>query len=59
MLDTKVLKKLANIHVLIVEDDEMTAHVIHQSLNFHCKKVDVANNGMEGFEMYEKIGLML
>lgn len=54
MLDTKVLKKLANIHVLIVEDDEMTAHVIHQSLNFHCKKVDVANNGMEGFEMYEK-----
>ncbi|WP_404319753.1 response regulator transcription factor [Malaciobacter canalis] len=54
MVDSKVLNKLSNIHVLIVEDDEMTAHVIHQSLNFYCKKVDIANNGIEGFELYEK-----
>lgn len=53
MIDTKVLKKLSNIHVLIVEDDEMTAHVIKQSLVFHCKKVDIAYNGIEGFEIYE------
>ncbi|AXH14125.1 response regulator transcription factor [Malaciobacter mytili] len=53
MIDAKVLRKLSNIHVLIVEDDEMTAYVIKQSLSFHCKKVDIANNGIEGFEMYE------
>lgn len=54
MIDLKVLKKLSQIHVLIVEDDEMTAFALRQSLGMHCKRVDVANDGIEGFEMFEK-----
>lgn len=53
MIDLKVLKKLSQIHVLIVEDDEMTAFALRQSLGVHCKRVDVANDGIEGFEMFE------
>lgn len=54
MLDINILKKLANIYVLIVEDDEMTSYALKQSLIMHCRRVDVANNGMSGFEMFEK-----
>jgi len=53
MIDLKVLKKLSQIHVLIVEDDEMTAFALRQSLGMHCKRVDVAKDGIEGFEMFE------
>lgn len=54
MVDVKVLKKLAKIHVLIVEDDEMTAFALKQSLSMHCARIDVAKDGLEGFEMFEK-----
>ncbi|NCD11689.1 MAG: response regulator transcription factor [Epsilonproteobacteria bacterium] len=54
MLDINILKKLATIYVLIVEDDEMTSYALKQSLIMHCRRVDVANNGMSGFEMFEK-----
>ncbi len=53
MLDLSILKKLSNLNVLIVEDDEMTSYALKQSLILHCHHVDVANNGMLGFEMFE------
>ena len=53
MIDVKVLKKLSQIHVLVVEDDKMTAFALRQSLAMHCKRVDVAKDGIEGFEMFE------
>lgn len=54
MIDIKVLKKLSQIHVLVVEDDEMTAFALRQSLSMHCKRVDVAKDGIEGFEIFEE-----
>ncbi len=54
MIDLKVLKKLSQIHVLIVEDDEATSFALRQALGLHCKRVDVAKNGIEGFEMFEQ-----
>ncbi len=54
MLDIKILKKLSTIHVLIVEDDEITAHALQQSLVLYCQCVEVANNGMLGFEIFER-----
>jgi len=53
MLDIKVLKKLSTIYALIVEDDEMTAHALKQSLVMYCQRVEVAGNGMQGFEIFE------
>lgn len=53
MVDLKVLKKLAKIDVLIVEDDEMAANALKQSLSLYCAKVYVANDGLNGFEIYE------
>lgn len=53
MPESKVLNKLSKIHVLIVEDDEMTANGIKQSLSLYCKRVDIANNGISGFEKFE------
>lgn len=54
MLDLRILKKLANLNVLIVEDDEMTSYALKQSLILHCHHVDVANHGIRGFEMFER-----
>ena len=54
MLDIQILKKLANIHVQIVEDDEVISYAIKQSLVKHCKRVEVAGDGLEGFEMFEQ-----
>lgn len=54
MIDISILKKLANIHVLIVEDDELTAYGLAQSLKKHCRQVDIAHNGIVGFELFEK-----
>lgn len=53
MIDMNVLKKLSDIHVLIVEDDELTRFGLKQSLEMYCKKVDVAGNGIEGYELFE------
>lgn len=53
MLDSKILNKLSNIKILIVEDNEMTAFSIKQSLSLYCKRVDIARNGMEGYEKFE------
>lgn len=54
MIDINILKKLSNIHVLIVEDDDVISFALRQSLGVHCKRVDVATDGIEGFEMFEK-----
>lgn len=54
MLDSKILNKLSNINVLIVEDDEMTAFGIKQSLSLYCKKIDIAQDGIVGFEKFER-----
>lgn len=54
MPDARVLKKLSNIRVLVVEDDEITSMAIAQSLNFCCKHVHVADNGIDGFEKFEQ-----
>lgn len=54
MIDIKVLKKLSDIHVLIVEDDELISFALKQSLAVHCKQVDLASDGIEGFEMFEE-----
>lgn len=54
MINIKVLKKLSNIHVLIVEDDKMTVHALKQSLLMYCRRVDVAFDGLKGLELFEK-----
>lgn len=54
MLDVNVLSKLANVSVLLVEDDENTRLAITQSLEFYCKKLVSAKDGLEGFECYFK-----
>lgn len=54
MIDIKLLKKLKNIKVLVVEDDELTAKMIEQSLSLYCKSVYLAYNGISGYELFEK-----
>ncbi|WP_249934679.1 response regulator [Campylobacter sp. RM15925] len=54
MIDTNILSKLKNISVLLVEDDENTRLAITQSLEFYCKKIQTAKDGMEGFNKYFK-----
>ncbi|HDZ5339878.1 TPA: response regulator transcription factor [Campylobacter fetus] len=54
MIDENILKKLKNISVLLVEDDENTRFAITQSLQFYCKKIDVASDGLEGFDKFFK-----
>ena len=53
LIDLKVLQKLARIKVLIVEDDELTAQAIEQSLKICCEKVYVAHNGLMGYQIFE------
>lgn len=52
MLDINILSKLKNISVLLVEDDENTKLAITQSLEFYCKKIVSAKDGLEGFNKY-------
>lgn len=54
MIDENVLKKLKNISVLLVEDDENTRVAIAQSLEFYCKSIKSAKDGLEGFNEYFK-----
>lgn len=54
MIELEVLNKLSQIHVLLVEDNEEAALLIKESLSFHCKQVDIAYDGMSGFESFEK-----
>lgn len=54
MIELKILEKLSQIHVLIVEDEELTAFAIKQSLVKHCRQVDIAKDGIEGFELFEQ-----
>lgn len=56
MIDESILTKLKNISVLLVEDDENTRIAIKQSLEFYCKNIKVAKDGLEGFEEYFKGG---
>ncbi|MDO5045392.1 response regulator transcription factor [Campylobacter sp.] len=52
MIDTNILSKLKNISVLLVEDDENTRVAITQSLEFYCKHIESAKDGLEGFNKY-------
>lgn len=53
LIDLKVLKKLSKIRILIVEDDELTAQAIEQSLKICCAKIYIANNGLTGYNIFE------
>ena len=54
MINENILKKLENISVLLVEDDENTRLAIAQSLQIYCKNIQTASDGMEGFEKFFK-----
>lgn len=54
MIDGKVLKKLKNIKVLVVEDDNIALLAIKQNLSLFCKEVLIASDGLEGFEKFEQ-----
>lgn len=54
MIDENILLKLKNISVLLVEDDEDTRVAITQSLEFYCKYIKSAKDGLEGFDEYFK-----
>ncbi|RXK04384.1 response regulator transcription factor [Halarcobacter ebronensis] len=54
MIDKSVLKKLSKIRVLIVEDDDITAYALKQSLEMYCKRVDTVYDGLSGFEYFKK-----
>jgi DNA-binding response OmpR family regulator len=41
-------------HVLIIEDDRVTALVISEYLSAHGYRTTVASNGQEGVEMFEE-----
>ena len=52
MLDINILQKLKNVRFLLVEDDESTSLVIKQSLEFYCKNIVCAKDGLKSFERY-------
>ncbi|PSM51789.1 two-component system response regulator [Campylobacter blaseri] len=52
MINENILNKLAQISVLLVEDDEDLRIAIEQSLKMYCKDVSVASNGLDGFDKY-------
>lgn len=54
MIDTKILKNLSHVHILIVEDDKMTSYALKQSLSMHSQYVQVASDGLEGIEIFER-----
>lgn len=54
MINENILKKLGNISVLLVEDDENTRLAIAQSLQIYCKNIQTAKGGIEGFEKFFK-----
>lgn len=54
MIDENILKKLSNISVLLVEDDENTRVALAQSLQIYCKFLKVAKDGLEGFDAFFK-----
>lgn len=54
MIDENILKKLSNISVLLVEDDENTRLAIAQSLQIYCKFIKVAKDGLQGFDTFFK-----
>lgn len=53
LVDLKVLQKLSRIKVLVVEDDELTAQAIRQSLMMCCEKVYIASDGLMGYSIFE------
>ena len=46
---------LSDTTVLYIEDDLSTQRLIKRILGKHCKEVFVANDGMEGLELYKNI----
>ncbi len=47
-------RKVLDVAVLYVEDDEDTRNGIAEFLNLYVSKVHVASNGQEGFDFYKK-----
>lgn len=41
--------------ILYIEDDLSTQKLIQKILTRHCKEVFVANDGVEGLELYQKV----
>jgi PAS domain S-box-containing protein len=47
--------KVWDISVLIVEDEKILRTIYHKLLKDSVRKLDFAENGMEGFDMYQKL----
>lgn len=45
--------RLQNLDILYVEDDELTRENTLEILNRKCRKVSVAKDGIEGYELYQ------
>lgn len=53
-MNRKILEKLKDVRVLVVEDDENLRHIVEDSLKLWCKEVYAAENGDIGLEMFNE-----
>lgn len=53
-MNIQTLALLKNISCLLVEDDKIAAIAIEQGLKPYCKKIAIANDGEEGFQLYKQ-----
>lgn len=53
-MNKKILEKLKDIRVLVVEDDENLRQIIEDSLKLWCQEVFSASNGDEGLEAFNE-----
>lgn len=53
-MDSLLLNRLKDTSILIVEDDEIALFGIEQGLKKYCKAIYLAEDGMEGIEVYKK-----
>jgi DNA-binding response OmpR family regulator len=51
-MNKSILKRLSSISILFVEDDELLRNEIIDALELYCKKIFVATNGQDGYELY-------
>jgi len=50
-----MLKNLKDLTILYVEDDKLTRNLINKALEHLVKKVYLAQDGIEGLELYKEI----